>query len=245
MQHPRTQGVVKATPIGARFRDVFSRDARSQPALSTHMDSIYADDIPSSSLIPSSAPRKRGRAAAFAIPDRSPALPAASRASAARGHVEATPGRPSALKYSDFLAPPESEDDAILASSPVMSRKISQPRFVVPPRRPLVPHADSGIGMPSSPTSCVGGAFSSSGSGTLAETPRKPRSAPPSGRSLPEAGIIAATPAKARAGPVASVAVDVAQTDMISSGVASGESARRPSTIYERLGWDDDLDELG
>ncbi|RYP55081.1 hypothetical protein DL769_010244 [Monosporascus sp. CRB-8-3] len=247
IQQPRLPNIVKATPVAARFRDALAKDAHSQPAGPTHTGWIEADNFPplSASLIPSSAPRKRNRDAAFGLGDESPALPAASRVfnnnnnnnGGGHHHVDATPGRPSAPKHADFLSVPGAEDQAILASSPVAARRMAQPKLAVPMRRPLVAHDDSGIGMPSSP-------------GGLAETPRKPRSVPQDS--------VAAMPVKAAVlggiGAGGGSAVAVARTGDSDAAAKGAEvaakqeekenNARRVS-IYERLGWDDDSDELG
>ncbi|RYP18876.1 hypothetical protein DL765_003664 [Monosporascus sp. GIB2] len=243
-QQPRLPNVVKATPVAARFRDALARDAHSQPAGLTHTGWIEADNFPpsSASLIPSSAPRKRNRDASFGLGDESPALPAASRVfnngSSGHHHVDVTPGRPSAPKHADFLSVPGTDNEAVLASSPVAARRMAQCKPAASMRRPLVAHDDSGIGMPSSP-------------GGLAETPRKPRSVPKDS--------VAATPVKAAAvggvGAGGGSAVAVAQTgdsDAAANGAAAvakqekeKESNARRVSIYERLGWDDDSDELG
>ncbi|RYO77545.1 hypothetical protein DL762_009188 [Monosporascus cannonballus] len=241
-QQPRLPNVVKATPVAARFRDALARDAHSQPAGPTHTGWIEADNFPpwSASLIPSSAPRKRNRDAAFGLGDESRALPAASRVfnngSSGHHHVDVTPGRPSAPKHADFLSVPGTDNEAVLASSPIAARRIAQRKPAVSMRGPLVAHDDSGIGMPSSP-------------GGLAETPRKPRSVPKDS--------VAATPVKAAVvdgvGAGGGSAVAVARTgdsDAAANGAAvvakqeKEKNARRVS-IYERLGWDDDSDELG
>ncbi|RYP74230.1 hypothetical protein DL771_003163 [Monosporascus sp. 5C6A] len=245
-QHPRLPNVVKATPVAGRFRDALARDAHSQPAGATHTGWIEADNFPpsSASLIPSSAPRKRNRDAAFGLGDESPALPAASRVfnnnnnGGRRHHINATSGRPSAPTHADFQSVPGTDDEAILPSSPVAARRMAQPKFAVPRRRPLVAHDDSGIGMPSSP-------------GGLAETPRKPRSVPQDS--------VAVTPVKAAAvggvGAGGASAVAVARTggnDAAANGAAAvakqekeKENNARRVSIYEKLGWDDDSDELG
>ncbi|RYP30346.1 hypothetical protein DL767_006320 [Monosporascus sp. MG133] len=242
-QHTRLPNVVKATPVAARFRDALARDAHTQPAGPTHTGWIEADNFPpsSASLIPSSAPRKRNRDAAFGLGDESPAPPAASRVLNNNGggdhhHVDAR--RPSAPKHADFLSVWGTDDEAILMSSPVAAHRMAQPKFAAPMRRPLVAHDDSGIGMPSSP-------------GGLAETPRKPRSVPQ--------GSVAATPAKAAVvggvGVGDGSAVAVARTGdndaaadgamvVAKQGKEKENNARRVS-IYEKLGWDDDSDELG
>lgn len=238
MQH---HGVVKATPVASRFRDVPPRDAYSQPVTSAYVESIEADNVPSSSaLIPSSAPRKRGREAAFATINESPALPT-SRANV-KSYVAATPRRP-VPRQTAFLTPQQFKDDTVLASSPVAALKIAQPNFTKAPRRSLVPHDDSGIGLPSSLPSSPG----SIGGGALADTPHKPRAV---AKSVPE-GCIASTPAKTRgvgstgvSKPISSVSNVAAQKSTNPKGTAVEETARRPS-IYERLGWDDDFDELG
>ena len=118
--------------MGARFRDAFARDAHSQPALTSaaaRMNSIEADHPPpsSASLIPSSAPRKRSRDAAFGsraaagaagVGESSPAVPAtvskppaaprepgrARSRSQKQSHVAATPARPAASRRADFFA---------------------------------------------------------------------------------------------------------------------------------------------
>ncbi|RYP43284.1 hypothetical protein DL768_009997 [Monosporascus sp. mg162] len=241
-QHPRLPNVVKATPVAARFRDALARDAHSQPAGPTHTGWIEADNFPpsSASLIPSSAPRKRNRDATFGLGDESPALPAASRVfnknNNGGGQHRVDARRPSAPKHADFLSVPGTDDEAI-ASSPVVARKIAQPKFAAPMRQPLVAHDDSGIGMPSSP-------------GGLAETPRKPRSVPQ--------GSVAATPVKAAvAGGVGAgggSAVAVARTgdnDAAANGAVVAKQGKekendaRRVSIYEKLGWDDNSDELG
>ncbi|RYO98531.1 hypothetical protein DL764_007066 [Monosporascus ibericus] len=239
-QHPRLPNVVKATPVAARFRDALAKDAHSQPAGPTHTGWIEADNFPpsSASLIPSSAPRKRNRDAAFGLGDESPALPAASRVfnnNNGGGHHHVEAHRPSAPRHADFLSVPGTDDEAILVSSPVAARRIAQPKFAMPMRRPLVAHDDSGIGMPTSP-------------GGLAETPRKPRSDP--------LDSVAATPVKAtvvsgvRAGGGSTAAVprpgdnNAAANGAVVVAKEKENNARRVS-IYEKLGWDDDSDELG
>ena len=284
--------------MGVRYRDAFSRDAHSQPAMSAaHRESIKADHPPSSaSMIPSSAPRKRNLDAAFGLPpigESSPAVPASISkppASRRRGvgpgrsqtqtqirtqthHVAATPARPSS-RHVDFfatttprIAEAEDEDDydegAVLASSPVAFRKIAQPRFPaassgsLAPRKLPMPHVDSGIGMLSSSPPSRGGS-----GGILAETPRKPiaRSRPGASEEV-GATIVVATPAnkgKTTGGPGAEAGEHGngkenadGDADGREKGKEKGKgkekaaSPPRRQSIYERLGWDDDFDELG
>ncbi|KAL7628049.1 hypothetical protein AAE478_002245 [Parahypoxylon ruwenzoriense] len=206
-QHPPTQNIVKATPIGSRFVDVLGKGVGNQPIRSRDTGSPEAGHIPSSSLIPSSAPRKRGREAAFA-PNKSPA-PTSSRKFA--DQIKATPSRPLHLKQS-FLTIPEADDVPVFASSPVVSRQSSFRSF-----------RDSGVEMPTSPMN------------ELAETPIKPRVVP-----IPLEGLVAATPSK-RKSPNKDTITATAEI----ATTKDGEDHGRRLSIFERLGWDDDFDELG
>ncbi|KAI5920668.1 DNA replication regulator SLD3-domain-containing protein [Camillea tinctor] len=152
-QHPGFQGVVKATPIGNRFRDALGDQ---QSTRIQGMGSIAEETMPSSTpLIPASTPRKRSRAVAFAD-EESPAR-SSFRKSATAHRIEATPAR--AAPRRDFLSVPD--EGVVLASSPVLARKPPQVKGLAAPK---LGHRDSGIGMPSSP-----------GAGDLAATPVKPR----------------------------------------------------------------------
>ncbi|CAJ2513271.1 Uu.00g013900.m01.CDS01 [Anthostomella pinea] len=230
--HPQFQDIVKATPTGNRFRDAIAKSKEQQSARRWGMESIGEDHLPSSSsIIPSSGPRKRNRDAAFADDD-SPALPSfrASRTN----HVEATPARPSTLSR-DFLSVPGPDEAIVLASSPVFSRKMSQLSYQAPPRIAL-DHRDSGIGMPSSP---VGG---------LAETPVKPRYGPASG---PLERYMTVTPAKKRivdnGKAVAIVDAESArggEDENRNEEVKENPSNGTKRSFFEQLGWDD-YDDLG
>ncbi|KAI1657079.1 DNA replication regulator SLD3-domain-containing protein [Daldinia decipiens] len=200
--------VVKATPIGKRFKDVLGTSASNQPSHSRITGPAEPSSTPSSSLIPSSAPRKRTHEAAFAL-DKFQTSP---RSRTSADQVQATPARPSTLRQSALLFPEVDETD-ILASSPIMARKVSMASF-----------RDSGIEMPSSPP------------GALAETPVKPRTAP-----IPLKGLVAATPIKRRI-----LDKDVANiADTRNSTTENVKEPERRVSIFERLGWDDDFDELG
>lgn len=199
--------VVKATPIGKRFKDVLGMSASNQPSRSRIMGPAEPSSTPSSSLIPSSAPRKRTHEAAFTLDKFQ-----TSRSKPSADQVQATPARPSTLRQSSLLFPEVDETD-ILASSPIMARKVS-----------MVSFRDSGIEMPSSPP------------GALAETPVKPRTAP-----IPLKGLVAATPIKRRI-----LDKDVANiADTRNSTTENVKEPERKVSIFERLGWDDDFDELG
>ncbi|KAH6648451.1 DNA replication regulator SLD3-domain-containing protein [Truncatella angustata] len=129
--------------------------------------------------------------------------------------IDATPARPF-LKRS-FVSAPEPDDGFVLASSPVATR-----RFLAVPNSTLK-YRDSGIGMPSSPH------------GGVAETPLKKQSLNRPG-SLE--GFVTVTPVKKRT--VNNVVATPAQPKL----VQEKESAARRLSIYERLGWDDDYDDL-
>lgn len=199
--------MIKATPAGRRFIDVLGIGTGSQPTRFRGAESVDRSSIPSSSLIPSSAPRKRSHETAFTLDD-SPAIP---RSRVYLDQVEATPAKNSSLKQS-FLSAPEADDEAILASSPIMSRKA-----------PLKSFRDSGIDMPSSPDN------------GLTETPVKPRAAP-----IPLEGLVAATPTKRR---TLSNGTNIANSGKVSAEDGKENLGRRQS-IFERLGWDDDFDDL-
>lgn len=171
---------------------------------STYSQAASLEATPPSSMIPSSAPRKRSHGTAFTL-DESPDVP---HFMAPANQVKATPVRSSTLKQS-FLRVPEA-DDAILASSPIMARKSSQTSF-----------RDSGIMMPSSPAA------------ELAETPIKQRAV-----SAPQSKLVLATPVKRIFG----------NETFANSGKATSGNKReseKKTSIYDRLGWDDDFDELG
>ncbi|KAI0838879.1 DNA replication regulator SLD3-domain-containing protein [Hypoxylon sp. FL0890] len=145
-QHPRAPDIVKATPVGKRFTDVLGTGVGKEPTRSRSAESNGLSTIPSSSLIPSSEPRKRSHEAAFTL-DECRNIP---HSSASTGEVEATPAKSLTHKQS-FVSVPEVDDEAILASSPIMLRKSYS----------KMPQNDSGIDM-----------------GELTETPVKPRAVP-------------------------------------------------------------------
>ncbi|OTB19710.1 hypothetical protein K445DRAFT_313495 [Daldinia sp. EC12] len=206
-QH-RPNDIVKATPIGNRFRDVLGVSAGNQPTRSRTMGPGEPSSTPSSSMIPSSAPRKRTHEAAFTL-DQFQTSP---RPKTSASQIQATPARPSGLRQTS-LPFPEIDETDILASSPIMARKVSMMSF-----------RDSGIEMPSSPP------------GALAETPVKPRTTP-----IPLKGLVATTPTKRRI-------LDKDVVNIVDTRNSKTEIAREPErkvSIFERLGWDDDFDELG
>ncbi|KAI0376255.1 DNA replication regulator SLD3-domain-containing protein [Hypomontagnella monticulosa] len=207
-QHPRPQDIVKATPVGHRFKDVLGGGVSNQPILFRGADPIEAPSS-SSGLIPSTGRKKRSHEAAFALDD-SPTISRSRRESAAQ--VDATPARPSSSKYSFPPVPAFDADEDILASSPIMSRKAPPKSF-----------HDSGIEIPSSPAN------------GLAETPVKPRAMAAS-----VDRFVAVTPA--RRGPLEK---DMSIGNIGKPAVANGEEPPRKLSIFERLGWDDDFDELG
>ncbi|KAI1214152.1 DNA replication regulator SLD3-domain-containing protein [Annulohypoxylon truncatum] len=197
-QHTRPQdSIVKATPVGKRYKDVFGTSAghRQTPrGLGAHEPSSTPF-----SLVPSSGAKKRTHESAFTL-ESSPSI----TRSEPFPQIKATPVKQSSLKQS-FLSVPKHDDEDILASSPIMSRKSSSLSF-----------HDSGIGFDE-----------------LVETPVKPRAVP-----IPSDGIVAGTPTKRR------ILESTAANGSSSVSNTTAEPARKLS-IYERLGWDDDLDELG
>ncbi|KAI1844335.1 hypothetical protein JX266_009429 [Neoarthrinium moseri] len=214
-EHTGFHNVIKATPVGPRFRNALARDAYSQPNMGIIHESIEGDHVPSSSsqrLVPSSAPRKRNRDGAFLVEESSPALPTMT---APVDLVGATPARPSFLKRG-FLSAPGPDEGLVLASSPIAERK-----FLALPGSSLR-HRDSGIGMPSSPD------------GGLAETPVK---RPPIGRMGSLEGFVTVTPAKKRA-------TDNIVAAPAEQEVTKGKDNNARMSIFERLGWDDDFDDM-
>ncbi|KAI1410865.1 DNA replication regulator SLD3-domain-containing protein [Hypoxylon sp. FL1857] len=201
VQHPRALDIVKATPVGKRFTDVFGTSVGKQPIHSRSAESNGLSAIPSSSLIPSSGPRKRSHETAFTL-DECRNIP---RSGASTSRVEATPVKSLSHKQS-FLSVPEEDNDAILASSPIMLRKSSS----------MMSFRDSGIEMDE-----------------LTETPVRPRAVPASME-----GLVAATPTKRRI-------LDTTAANTNKAAAENGKDPGRKMSIYERLGWDDDLDELG
>ncbi|KAH7026572.1 DNA replication regulator SLD3-domain-containing protein [Microdochium trichocladiopsis] len=216
--HPRMQSVVKATPTTSRFKDVLGRDAFSQPAFGAISEDVDAYDGPSSaSMVPSSAPRKQRRS--VGLDDRGSVRPRPATARRSE-QVEATPAKPIATRSETDLLAGANDEGCVLASSPVMSRKIAQPRFLQAGYRAGLSHRDSGISMPSSP------------SAGLMETPVK-RSAPTP--SMPH--FVSVTPVKRSA--------DIFAKQAPATVVNDAVVTEKPKSIYARLGWDDeDEDDL-
>ncbi|KAI1129555.1 DNA replication regulator SLD3-domain-containing protein [Nemania abortiva] len=225
IQH-RVQSVVKATPVGSRFRDVFAKGHNSQSASLQHFNAISEGQVPpSSSMVPSSAPRKRNRETAFGSePAAQPTIGISTT-----DQIIATPAKSSALDR-NFLSAPQPDEGVVLASSPVMSRKISQPNFVAKARPATLGHRDSGIKMPSSPA----------GPNILEETPMKARQ---NNVITSMDHYVTVTPVKkgmsgnGATAPVGGAGVNDAGND-------NENNPRRKMTIFERLGWDNDYDDL-
>ncbi|KAK6078155.1 hypothetical protein SCUP234_05481 [Seiridium cupressi] len=210
-EHPGIHNIVKATPVGPRFRNALARDAHSQSTMARIHESVEAGNVSSARRVPSSAYKKRASEAAFVVEESSPALPTMGAPSEM---VDATPIRPSLKRC--FLSAPEPDEGMILASSPVATRK-----FLAIPGSSLKPR-DSGIGMPSSP------------GGGLAETPvKRPRLVT---RGSLE-GFVTVTPVKKRV-------VDNTVTAPAQPRLASEKQPIRKMSLYEKLGWDDDYDDL-
>ncbi|KAI1308067.1 DNA replication regulator SLD3-domain-containing protein [Xylaria venustula] len=219
-QHNRFQNVVKATPVGSRFHDVLAKERDYQSSFAQRFEAITEKQIPSSSMVPSSAPRKRNREAAFGS---EPATHSTLHALVPE-EIISTPAKPS-TQYHDFSAP-QPDEGVVLASSPVMSRKFSQPSFVAKIRPTTLDHRDSGIEiLPSS------GEFS-----VLAETPVKPHNNLVTSMDQ----YITVTPLKKRI--LDKGAAGIAEPHTPSENIENRPGGKM--TIFERLGWDDDYDDL-
>lgn len=211
---------VKATPANFRFRDAFSTDSRGLSSLDHVLPRTHLDPIPSSSsIVPATAQRIGFRdhlgddLAAF--------------------HIVSTPNKAVAPSAGAPIlpSPARNNDEFILPSSPVMSRRTvtaSCDYFTisknadVEPSSPLLPR--------------------------IFETPAK-RSIPPPPF---ENHDISSTPPKSRARPVsyetpARKGPTSAPTAAGSSRAAHqedleiGESPKQQaSSLYQQMGWDDD-----
>ncbi|KAI1499294.1 DNA replication regulator SLD3-domain-containing protein [Biscogniauxia marginata] len=220
-QHPRFQNVVKATPIGNRFRDALGDGMKYRSTRVQEIGSVVEEHISSSaSMVPASAPRKRNHEAAF-DDEESPARPSYRKLT---HQIEATPARSSTLNR-DFLSVPGPDEGVVLASSPVMSRKTSQMKPLAA-RKSTLGHRDSGIGMPSSP----------GGVELLAETPVKPRYG---GGSLDQ--FVTVTPAKNRSSDKVKDNPSATSKNARGDGDADvgKENDEKKISIFQRLGWDD------
>lgn len=161
IQHHRSQAIVKATPVGSRFHNALAKEHESRSASFPRLNRIAeGEGLPPSSMVPSSAPRKRNREAAFGRDSVAQPRPSASAAE----QIIATPAKQS-IQNRNFLSVPQMDEGLVLASSPIASRKIPQPNFATKTRPVALGHRDSGIEMPLSP----------GGPNILAETPVKPR----------------------------------------------------------------------
>ncbi|KAI0427728.1 DNA replication regulator SLD3-domain-containing protein [Xylaria sp. FL1042] len=223
-QYNRFHNVVKATPVGSRFRDALAKERDSQSSLSQRFNAIVEEQAPPSSMVPSSAPRKRDRETAFGSePGTRQTLD-----TLATEQIIATPAKTSALNR-NFLSAPQPDEGIVLASSPVMSRKMNQPSFVTKAKPTTLGHRDSGIEMAPSP-----GRYS-----VLAETPVKPQNNVIASMD----DYVTVTPIKRRMlDNGATVAVSVTETNDSRNNIENRTG--RKMTIFERLGWDDDYDDL-
>ncbi|KAI1741322.1 DNA replication regulator SLD3-domain-containing protein [Xylaria scruposa] len=220
-QHDRSQNIVKATPIGTRFHDVLAKDNSSRPALQRFNTIAEEYTAPLSSMVPSSAPRKRNREAAFGSEPTAPQIFTPSRTN----QIMATPAKQSNPNR-NLLSAPQPDEGLVLASSPIMSRKISQPSFVAKSRPATVEHRDSGIEMPPSP----------GGLNILAETPVKPR----------QNNLMASMDNYVTVTPIKKSILDNGSGDIPIVGTGVNDGDKKPAkkmSIFERLGWDD-YDEL-
>lgn len=214
-EHGGIHNIIKATPAGPRFRNAFARDSHAHPTSAKIHESVEVEQIVSSSRqIPSTVTKKRSSEAAFLVEESSPALPPPM---ARPDLIGATPLRRPAIKR-NFLSAPESDEGLVLASSPIAARRHP------PAPSSYLKHRDSGIGMPSSPGD------------RLAETPVK---RPRLGKTGSLEGYVTVTPVKNRG-----TDVDVEAPDVPKLHLEKDQKQTRTMSLYERLGWDDDFDDL-
>lgn len=214
-QHAGSRNIVKATPAGPRFRDVFGREASSQPANNSSAPTKVEPERmpPSRAILPSFTPRKRDRETALLI-DESPALPKSFKPPPEQ--IAATPVRHSTLRQ-PTLSVPAPDDGVVLASSPVPPKRtqsLDEPSSSLRIR-------DSAIDMHSSP---------SDGQSTASAAKR-----PCISRVGSLEGFVTVTPVKKRA-------VDRAAITPIKQDTPKAGGPKHLS-IYNQLGWDD-YDEL-
>ncbi|KAI0177146.1 DNA replication regulator SLD3-domain-containing protein [Pestalotiopsis sp. NC0098] len=214
-EHGGIHNIIKATPAGPRFRNAFARDSHAHPTSAKIHESVEVEQIVSSSRqIPSTVTKKRSSEAAFLVEESSPALPPPM---ARPDLIGATPLRRPAIKR-NFLSAPESDEGLVLASSPIAARRHP------PAPSSYLKHRDSGIGMPSSPGD------------RLAETPVK---RPRLGKTGSLEGYVTVTPVKNRG-----TDVDIEAPDVPKLHLEKDQKQTRTMSLYERLGWDDDFDDL-
>ncbi|KAI0966566.1 DNA replication regulator SLD3-domain-containing protein [Xylaria arbuscula] len=219
-QYNRFHNVVKATPVGSRFHDVLAKERENQSSFAQRIEAIAEEQVPPSSMVPSSAPRKRNREAAFG----SEPATHSELDTLIPEQIISTPAKSPALYRN--LSAPQPDEGVVLASSPVMSRKFSQPSFVAKIRPTTLDHRDSGIEIPPS----------SGESNVLAETPVKPHN-----------NFIASMDQYITVTPLKKRISDKDAAGMAEPQTPSENIENRPGkkmTIFERLGWDDDYDDL-
>ncbi|ETS87645.1 hypothetical protein PFICI_01473 [Pestalotiopsis fici W106-1] len=213
-EHGGIHNIVKATPAGPRFRNALARDDWSQTTSAKLHESVEVDQLVSSSSRRIPSSTTKKRNNDQVLVEAS--SPALPPPRAPADLIDATPLKRPTIKRS-FLSAPEPDEGLVLASSPIASRKYP------PAPSSYLKHRDSGIGMPSSPGD------------RLAETPVK---RPRLGQTGSLEGFVTVTPAKSRG-----VASDVAVTSAPKLQLDK-PSTTRTMSLYERLGWDDDFDDL-
>ncbi|GAP82985.1 putative DNA replication regulator Sld3 [Rosellinia necatrix] len=224
-QH-KSQSVVKATPVGSRFHDVLAKEHKSQPvSLQQFNGTERVQDVPSSSMVPSSAPRKRNRDTAFGDEQG----PQAALGIAAPDQIFATPAKPSAPNR-NFLSVPRPDEGVVFASSPIMPRTIAQPSFVAKRRATTLAHRDSGVEIPPSPGSIS----------ILGETPVKARQ---NNAMTTMDHYVTVTPVK-KGTRTNSSTISIKEPEVNNTKRDNTNTLKKKMTIFERLGWDDDYDEL-
>jgi len=183
---------------------------------------IEEEPVFSSSMVPSSAPRKRNLEAAFGGEQTHQ-----KRDASTIEQVIATPAK--TTRSDSLLLIPQPDEGVVLASSPVMSRKISQPSFAPRSRPATLGHRDSGIDLLSSPGKVD----------VLVATPIKPRA---NSLMTPMDTYVTLTPAKLQD---KEQVLPTSVPDARDAGYSNqNNNLGKKLTIFERLGWDDDIDDL-
>ena len=200
---------VKATPANSRFKDVIA--AEGQIPRQNQPFNAVGDLVPSSSsVVPSSTIHRKfanmlGTSSAAANPRVE--------------RVQATPSKPASVSKATLQDP--QENDNILSSSPIMTRKAGL--GLIGARHPLVStirSCNNCADLPSSP-----------GLAALFETPVNPRS------TKSGLAVLNDTPIRSRL-PVADAATRSEKKGLDNN--AGAEKTLENVNIYQRLGWDEE-----
>ncbi|KAK3394759.1 DNA replication regulator SLD3-domain-containing protein [Podospora didyma] len=199
---------VKATPANSRFKDVIAAEGQ-MPRLNQPFNSAM-DSVPSSSsVVPSSTVHRKfanmlGTSTAAASPQIE--------------RVQATPSKPASVAKATLQDP--QQNDNILSSSPIMTRKAAPMSGVRHPLVSTIRFGNNYADLPSSP-----------GLVALFETPVNPRS------TKNGLTVLNDTPIRSRL-PAADAAMR-SEKNVLDSN-AGAEKTLDDVNIYQRLGWDEE-----